>query len=155
MKFAPITTRRGKPGKFNAFRSLSLIVRARNLLIWRRERDSNPRNGFPFSGFQDHRHRPLGHPSASNCPGILRCFSSSTAVMRQAPGSVTIVVQAILTSKIPHYDRAMADSRSSLVVPAFAPIAGGWFTMGTALGYEDDRPPHSVFVNRFSFFPFR
>jgi hypothetical protein len=30
---------------------------------WRRERDSNPRNGFPFSGFQDHRHRPLGHPS--------------------------------------------------------------------------------------------
>ena len=32
---------------------------------WRRERDSNPRNPFGFSGFQDHRHRPLGHPSAS------------------------------------------------------------------------------------------
>ena len=32
---------------------------------WRRERDSNPRNRFRFSGFQDHRHRPLGHPSAS------------------------------------------------------------------------------------------
>ncbi len=31
---------------------------------WRRERDSNPRNRFRFSGFQDHRHRPLGHPSA-------------------------------------------------------------------------------------------
>ena len=31
---------------------------------WRRERDSNPRHGFPCSGFQDHRHRPLGHPSA-------------------------------------------------------------------------------------------
>ena len=31
---------------------------------WRRERDSNPRYGFPYSGFQDHRHRPLGHPSA-------------------------------------------------------------------------------------------
>src|SRR6185503_15036558 len=31
----------------------------------RRERDSNPRYGFPYSGFQDHRHRPLGHPSAS------------------------------------------------------------------------------------------
>ena len=32
---------------------------------WRRERDSNPRNRSRFSGFQDHRHRPLGHPSAS------------------------------------------------------------------------------------------
>ena len=31
---------------------------------WRRERDSNPQCGFPYSGFQDHRHRPLGHPSA-------------------------------------------------------------------------------------------
>ena len=31
---------------------------------WRRERDSNPRNRSRFSGFQDHRHRPLGHLSA-------------------------------------------------------------------------------------------
>ena len=31
---------------------------------WRRERDSNPRWSFPHSGFQDHRHRPLGHLSA-------------------------------------------------------------------------------------------
>src|SRR3954453_10666089 len=31
---------------------------------WRRERYSNPRNRFRFSSFQDHRHRPLGHPSA-------------------------------------------------------------------------------------------
>jgi hypothetical protein len=30
---------------------------------WRRERDSNPRHRFRCSGFQDHRHRPLGHPS--------------------------------------------------------------------------------------------
>ena len=34
-------------------------------LDWRRERDSNPRNPFGFSGFQDHRHRPLGHLSVS------------------------------------------------------------------------------------------
>jgi hypothetical protein len=32
--------------------------------VWRRERDSNPRNPSGFSGFQDHRHRPLGHLSA-------------------------------------------------------------------------------------------
>src|SRR5687768_2002296 len=31
---------------------------------WRRERDSNPRNSFPFNGFQDRRLKPLGHPSA-------------------------------------------------------------------------------------------
>ena len=41
-----------------------LFVRGNETGEWRRERDSNPRNGFPFSGFQDHRHRPLGHPSA-------------------------------------------------------------------------------------------
>ena len=40
------------------------IVEPVFLMIWRRERDSNPRNRFRFSGFQDHRHRPLGHPSA-------------------------------------------------------------------------------------------
>ena len=35
-----------------------------NLENWRRERDSNPRNGFPFNGFQDRRLKPLGHLSA-------------------------------------------------------------------------------------------
>jgi hypothetical protein len=41
-----------------------LLVRGNNSGNWRRERDSNPRNRFRFSGFQDHRHRPLGHLSA-------------------------------------------------------------------------------------------
>ncbi len=31
--------------------------------VWRRERDSNPRYGFPYSGFQDHPFQPLTHPS--------------------------------------------------------------------------------------------
>ena len=30
---------------------------------WRRERDSNPRYGSPYSGFQDRRLKPLGHLS--------------------------------------------------------------------------------------------
>jgi formylglycine-generating enzyme required for sulfatase activity len=34
-------------------------------------------------------------------------------------------------------------------VPSFASITGGWFTMGTDLGQEDERPPHRVFVDRF------
>ena len=36
----------------------------RAVRIWRRERDSNPRYPFRYSGFQDRRHQPLGHPSA-------------------------------------------------------------------------------------------
>ena len=31
----------------------------------------------------------------------------------------------------------------------FVLIAGGWFTMGTAQGHEDERPPHRVFVDPF------
>src|ERR1044071_3440969 len=33
--------------------------------LWRRERDSNPRYPSGYSGFQDHRHRPLGHLSVT------------------------------------------------------------------------------------------
>jgi sulfatase modifying factor 1 len=43
----------------------------------------------------------------------------------------------------------MADSGSPMLTPAFAPIAGGRFTMGTQLGHEDERPPHAVFVDGF------
>ena len=43
----------------------------------------------------------------------------------------------------------MADSRSPMLPSAFAPIPGGWFTMGTQQGHEDERPPHPVFVDRF------
>jgi sulfatase modifying factor 1 len=36
-----------------------------------------------------------------------------------------------------------------LVTAAFAPIQGGWFSMGTERGQEDERPPHRVFVDSF------
>src|ERR1700730_7012761 len=36
-----------------------------------------------------------------------------------------------------------------LVTSAFAPIQGGWFSMGTERGQEDERPPHRVFVDAF------
>ena len=32
--------------------------------FWRRVRDSNPRYGFPYAGFQDRCHQPLGQLSA-------------------------------------------------------------------------------------------
>jgi hypothetical protein len=32
---------------------------------WRREWDSNPRYGFPYTRFPSERLQPLGHPSAS------------------------------------------------------------------------------------------
>ena len=37
---------------------------------WRREWDSNPRYSRPYSGFQDRRLRPLGHPSWFNSISI-------------------------------------------------------------------------------------
>src|SRR5579872_3081294 len=38
---------------------------------------------------------------------------------------------------------------SSMRTSAFAPIAGGWFNMGTERGQHDERPPHRVFVDPF------
>ena len=35
------------------------------------------------------------------------------------------------------YDRVMLDPRSSMLISAFAPIPGGWFTIGTERGQED------------------
>jgi formylglycine-generating enzyme required for sulfatase activity len=32
---------------------------------------------------------------------------------------------------------------------AFVPIPGGWFTMGTERGLDDERPPHRVYVDPF------
>jgi hypothetical protein len=50
--------------------------------VWRRERDSNPRYPCGYSGFQDHRHRPLGHPSALKCRQILRVFIRTRRELR-------------------------------------------------------------------------
>ena len=79
------------------------------LLTWRRERDSNPRYRFRHSGFQDHRHRPLGHPSASKCRlnsrGSRRrhadrpCVTGSVIIVRRAPAGSPFVIVS-LTSRI-------------------------------------------------------
>src|ERR1043165_4129208 len=44
-------------------RSVSVVSNEVFVKTWRRERDSNPRYGFPYSGFQDHPFQPLTHPS--------------------------------------------------------------------------------------------
>src|ERR1043165_7320220 len=46
-------------------RSVSVASNEVFVKTWRRERDSNPRYGFPYSGFQDHPFQPLTHPSAA------------------------------------------------------------------------------------------
>jgi hypothetical protein len=55
---------------------------------WRRGRDSNPWYPSGYSGFQDHRHRPLGHPSESKAEvrmlkaeGRSGCFNLTTGVL--------------------------------------------------------------------------
>jgi formylglycine-generating enzyme required for sulfatase activity len=45
----------------------------------------------------------------------------------------------------------MDASRAADLVSAFAPIPGGWFTMGTDRGQDDERPPHRVFIDPFEF----
>jgi len=44
---------------------------------------------------------------------------------------------------------SMMASRVSSLASAFVPIPGGWFTMGTDRGQDDERPPHRVFVDPF------
>ena len=43
-----------------------LCVRAGQLWFWRREGDSNPRYGCPYTRFPSVRLQPLGHPSAGD-----------------------------------------------------------------------------------------
>jgi hypothetical protein len=55
---------------------------------WRRERDSNPRYPSGYSGFQDHRHRPLGHPSAFENLADNRAIRSLAILRLNTRGSV-------------------------------------------------------------------
>ena len=58
-----------KPSLWSSFESLTLaLVQTKKVLsdlfrYSRRERDSNPRTGFPVGGFQDRCLQPLSHPS--------------------------------------------------------------------------------------------
>jgi CheY-like chemotaxis protein len=47
-----------------------LCVRAGHSGRWRREWDSNPRYGFPYTRFPSVRLKPLGHPSRRAAPSI-------------------------------------------------------------------------------------
>src|SRR5688572_7703949 len=61
----------------------------------RRERDSNPRNRFRFSGFQDHRHRPLGHLSCTNYSDFGVVAGPSRAITSPAMLASTVRVQML------------------------------------------------------------
>src|SRR5258708_15776501 len=50
--------------------------------VWRRERDSNPRYGFPYSGFQDRLFQPLTHPSAVNQQFVSLVYISAQTALR-------------------------------------------------------------------------
>src|SRR5579863_3651927 len=55
--------------------------------VWRRERDSNPRYGFPYSGFQDRLFQPLTHPSAGVTSHALATASLLPLVYNRPKGS--------------------------------------------------------------------
>ncbi len=50
--------------------------------MWRKGRDSNPRYPFRYSGFQDRRHQPLGHPSAWRGRKVARIFPNNQWAQR-------------------------------------------------------------------------
>src|SRR4029079_4649734 len=86
---------------------------------WRRERDSNPRYPSGYSGFQDHRHRPLGHPSASNkiaqnagTTQLTTKLGSCPALphfARLSPAVVTVPVTVAATSSLRAASRRSPD----------------------------------------------
>ena len=65
-RFGLLGENRRKPRKRRAIlrvRRYSVGRWAETRTIWRRERDSNPRYGFPYTHFPGVRLQPLGHPS--------------------------------------------------------------------------------------------
>src|SRR5712671_4701752 len=55
-----------------------LLFCTENSPLWRREWDSNPRYGFPYTRFPSERLQPLGHPSAQT-QGLRRAHYSHGA----------------------------------------------------------------------------
>jgi hypothetical protein len=88
IQLLPLLDCKKSSGKFDAGVPQSIPERA-NVNFWRRERDSNPRNRFRFSGFQDHRHRPLGHLSARR--NLCEC-SVSARLPRVRPFECPVII---------------------------------------------------------------
>src|SRR5262249_12129858 len=80
-----------------------LLVQGRETGNWRRGRDSNPRYPSGYSGFQDHRHRPLGHLSASGFRPGFREFAVRPTGM-----------SGVCNSKCNHFSRAVDGSAFDL-----------------------------------------
>ena len=87
---------------------------------WRREWDSNPRYGFPYGGFQDRCHQPLGHPSGR--PQYLtasRCGPSRRA--RAGLGSASGAPRCSHVSTGRHKrSRSFAGAHTSLIAAGHA-----------------------------------
>ena len=87
---------------------------------WRRGRDSNPRNRSRFSGFQDHRHRPLGHLSNLDWRGPLHpAWRPSLAC---APFRSLVESAGAPTPRLAHFARSPFAARSA---PFACRIGGG------------------------------
>jgi hypothetical protein len=55
----------GKPADIGSNERVPLKRRMQSVERWRREWDSNPRYGFPYTRFPSVRLKPLGHPSGT------------------------------------------------------------------------------------------
>ena len=121
----PMPGRSSSPGKVG----LDCHARIRG---WRRERDSNPRAPCGANGFQDRRHRPLGHPSA---PSIVAPAASRTEldvcvvdVDRAGVTDRVVLLVAIARRCVPRRvgsARLLADRHSYVARMAFCPSMNG------------------------------
>ena len=81
----------------------------------RRERDSNPRYGFPYSGFQDRLFKPLTHPSV---------IGDKRRVLVIGQWLLVIALLAIFHERISITNNPITNSQYSLLGSYYlAPIA--------------------------------
>ena len=71
-RFGPRRSNSKRPAAVERDRRATLKYAFRSVFTfltgWRRERDSNPRYGFPYTHFPGVRLQPLGHPSSRSAP---------------------------------------------------------------------------------------
>src|SRR5438445_13282083 len=85
---------------------------------WRREWDSNPRYGFPYTRFPSVRLQPLGHPSGAGRRNIVGAWVVTTrAVFASTPehadgGAMGQGLKVLRRERLEHHSRAAVEKNS-------------------------------------------
>jgi hypothetical protein len=91
---------------------------------WRRERDSNPRYGFPHSGFQDRLFQPLTHPSAAsarNTDNSLHSASRETSLYHLLNHNASTARYILISRYFGNSNLKLLSDILALTCPGFEP----------------------------------